>query len=287
MLKTEKKIKYRRKFNCDKSISKGILQLNKLGFYTIGCCSGLKKDHPDREERNRMYIAFERLPNDKKSEISIISRDLGFEIKNKGLKIETENENKLQMFNELIERLKKGKEKLKLRTMGISNWVYDRENKKRYSIQFYDYDHNGGEIYQDILQKIMQIFPYDMIMYSTKHGIHFISFSLLQGLNRTKSLSLKLTKELGNQDYWTTSKDLTLRIAEKWKIRRFRRKRKIISDRPRFKGLVKPPNKYKISNKHLEFYFKYMGLPKWVYEKYNDCDKKDYAIKIYHYKTRE
>jgi len=93
------------------------------------------------------------------------------------------------------------RETLNLRTMGLSNWCLDQNSyskkKKRYSIQFYDYDFVGGKnlnfgkkglenIPRDDLLKILEIFPYDVIMYETKHGIHFISFSLLKGLNFTK-----------------------------------------------------------------------------------------------------
>lgn len=179
-------------------------------------------------------------------------------------------------------------EVLDLRAMGLSNWVYDVKNKKRYSIQFFDYDYNGegDQIERDEILKIMQIFPYDCLMYGTKQGIHFISFSLLHGLNITKARALKLAKYLRNQDYWTSQKDLTLRVSEKWKPRRFRGY-KVISYRPIFKGVSKFPNQYRISNRHLEFYRKYMNLPDWVYNLYNDCDKRDYKIRIYHYKTRD
>ena len=40
-----------------------------------------------------------------------------------------------------------------------------------------------------------------------------------------------------------------------------------------------------ISEKHLEFYFKYMDLPEEIYNLYQDCDLREYKIKIYHYKT--
>lgn len=179
-------------------------------------------------------------------------------------------------------------EDLNLRAMGLSNWVYDEKNKKRYSIQYFDYDFNGeGEnIHQSIIWAIMDIFPYDCIMYQTNHGIHFISFALLHGLNITKARVLKLTKNLKTQDYWTSQKDLTLRVSEKWKPRLFR-SYKVVSDRPSFKGVSKFPNKYRISKQHLDFYRKFMGLPDWVYNLYNDCDKRDYKIKLYHYKTRD
>ena len=171
--------------------------------------------------------------------------------------------------------------------MGISNWSYDTKTKKKYSVQFYDYDFSTPEkkIPRSDLLEILKIFPYDCLMYETKQGVHFISFALLHGLGITKKRTLETSKALG-QDYWTEAKDLTLRCSAKWKPRRFRNY-KTISNKPKFKGLVKFPNKYTISKKHLEFYFKYMGLPLWVYNLYSDCIKKDYRIKNYHYKTRD
>ena len=173
------------------------------------------------------------------------------------------------------------KKKLPLRAMGISNRVYDRDEKKLYSIQFYDFD---GVFGIEEITLIKAIFPYDLLVYKTKHGYHFISFALLHGLKITKVRALKLTKFLNNQDYWTTAKDLTLRTSPKWKTYRFR-KRKIISCKPKFFTLIKNPKGYIISNKHLEFYFKYMALPKEIYDLYANCDKRDYEIKISHYKT--
>lgn len=178
---------------------------------------------------------------------------------------------------------------LKLRALGISNWCLDEETKKRYSVQFYDYDFKDGEtkIPREDLLRIKEIFPYDAIMYQTKHGIHFISFALMQGLFRTKARVLETSKELGFQDYWTEALDLTLRVSAKWQCRKFK-KREIVSDKPKFKGVLKEVNfGYRISKKHLDFYRKYMDLPNWVYKLYNDCDKKDYKIKVYHYKTRD
>lgn len=184
-------------------------------------------------------------------------------------------------------KMRTDKKTLNLRSMGISNWAYDPKDKKRYSIQFYDFDYNGTKkITRNELIQIANIFPYDCIMYETKHGVHFISFSLLKGLTYTKSKVLELSKSLGKQDYWSEGKDLTLRISPKWKVIS-KRKRETISKKPKFKGLFRAPNKYRISKKHLEFYRKYMGLPEWVYNLYNDCDKKDLKIKLYHYKTRD
>ncbi|MFX1501179.1 MAG: hypothetical protein ACFFDH_09480 [Promethearchaeota archaeon] len=182
----------------------------------------------------------------------------------------------------------RSKKKLFLRTMGISNLCINPEDKKLYSVQFYDYDKKGKEkIFPEDLKKIMKIFPYDCLFYETKHGFHFISFAILRGSAITKARAIQLTKELDQQDYWCSLKDLTLRVAPKWKNKTFKKHYQKVSKKPKFKGLIKEPNKYIISNKHLEFYYKFMNLPEWVYNKYLDCDKRDYKIKIVNYKTRD
>lgn len=300
----EKKIKYHRKFYCDKSIAKGIKWLNQNGFYTVGCCSGLKIDHDN--ERDVMYIEFEGLTKAKSLRIRVLAKQFGFTVirERNYLSITTKSDNKLEMFNDFIAYLKYNTQNLSLRAMGISNWAYDSESKKRYSVQFYDYDYNGTEnkIPRKDLLRILEIFPYDCLMYETKGGIHFISFSILLGLNVAKARVLETSKALGNQDYWTEGKDLTLRVSAKWKLRLIK-KRKIVSKKPIFKGLIKTPDnliktsnrflnsknpdKYVISKNHLEFYRKYMDLPNWVYELYADCDMRDLRIKNYHYKTRD
>lgn len=181
------------------------------------------------------------------------------------------------------------KRKLRLRALGLSNWCLDRETKEKFSIQFYDYDftNKSKTISRADLLIIKEIFPYDCIMYESKHGIHFIGFSLLKGTFRTKARAVETSKKLGNQDYWTSQNDLTLRVSAKWSVKRFR-EREIVSEKPIFKGVVKEPNfEYRISSKHLEFYKKYMKLPQWVYDLYKDCVKKDLRIKVYHYKTRD
>lgn len=181
------------------------------------------------------------------------------------------------------------KRKLRLRALGLSNWCLDRETKEKFSIQFYDYDftNKSKTISRADLLIIKEIFPYDCIMYESKHGIHFIGFSLLKGTFRTKARAVETSKKLGNQDYWTSQNDLTLRVSAKWSVKRFR-EREIVSEKPIFKGVVKEPNfEYRISSKHLEFYKKYMNLPQWVYDLYKDCVKKDLRIKVYHYKTRD
>ena len=303
-MKREIKVNFKKSFACDRSIAKGIKFLNKKGFYTIGCCSGLEIDHDN--ERDKMYIEFAGLSRAEGLRVRVLGAQFGFKVirGKRVIRIETENDNKLEMFNDFIEYLKYYTQKLNLRAIGLSNWAYDSEKKKRFSVQFYDYDYNGNanHIPRADLLKILEIFPYDCLMYETKGGVHFVSFSILIGLHATKARVLKTSKSLDSQDYWSEGKDLTLRVSAKWKLR-FLRKRKIASEKPKFKGLIKTPDnliktdnkflnsknpdKYVISKNHLEFYRKYMDLPDWVYELYADCDMRDLRIKNYHYKTRD
>lgn len=187
-----------------------------------------------------------------------------------------------------VERMQVEKKDLKLRAIGISNYCFDKTNKKKHSIQFYDYDVNETtRMTQAELNTILKIFPYDLLLYKTKHGLHFISFALLKEQYTTKARAIEISKLLGKQDYWTPKKDLTLRVSAKWKVYRFSKMRKTISKKPEFSRLLKKPNKYRVSKKHLDFYYKNMGLPEKVYNLYQDCHLFDYEIKIYHYKTRD
>ncbi|MFX1445767.1 MAG: hypothetical protein ACFFHV_20315 [Promethearchaeota archaeon] len=179
------------------------------------------------------------------------------------------------------------KKDLFLHAIGISNLCLDPESHKLYSVQFYDYDKNGENTLKEDILEIKEIFPYDCIMYETKHGIHFISFALLKGSYTTKARALQLTKNLEQQDYWCKLKDLTLRVSPKWVVSKIRKKYKIVSERPRFKGVVKEPNKYRISKGHLEYYKANMNLPLSVYESYLDCEMFDYRLKLTNYKTRD
>ena len=157
-------------------------------------------------------------------------------------------------------------------------------SKNQFDINLKSFIEDIGKEYE---KEIMKIFPYDCLFYETKHGFHFISFSLLRGTAITKARALHTTKVLEKQDYWCRLKDLTLRIAPKWKVSRFKKYYQIISKKPKFRGIIKEPNKYIISENHLNFYYKYMDLPEWVYEKYLDCDMRNYKIQIVNYKTRD
>jgi hypothetical protein len=280
-------ISYKRKFEVDDSLTKGIKKLNKAKFYTVGCCSGLKKEHDN--QRNKLYVCFENLGINKHLVIKEVGNKLGFRVRDnrrQSIRIETTKENKLQMFRDFVDCVleKKNQIKIPLRAMGISNWCKDANTNKIYSIQFYDYDYpEGKNISQKTLERILEIFPLDCLMYETEQGIHFISFAIRMGLRYTKTKAIETSKFFGNQDYFTTAKDLTLRVSPKWEVKR--KKRVEISKKPKFKGLIKSPGKNIISGKHLDFYYKYMDLPEWVYDQYLDCDLRDYNIKVYHYKT--
>lgn len=272
-------IKIKKNVQVDKGLEKPIKWLNKNDFTTISCCSG------NHSGKDLFHIEFVGLKNVHRYLLMIHSRELGFSIKQigrEGLRIET-FEFGIPRIQQLIKLLKKNKDAFKLRTMGISNWVKDESKKRRniYSVQFYDYD---GVLTDEQLEIISEIFPYDCIVYRTKHGFQFISFSLLHGLRYTKTKVLEISKQL-NQDYWTEGRDLTLRVASKWEVKK--NQRKTISEKPKFYAFLKAPYKHIISKKHLEFYHDYMDLPEDVYEAYSECDMRDYKIKIYHYITRD
>ena len=183
----------------------------------------------------------------------------------------------------------KRKKKPPLRCIGINNICYDKANKKKYSVQFYDMDINKSEMGFAEFNTILGIFPNDLILYRTKHGIHFISFTLLKGVFITKAKVLETTKLLNeNQDYFPYQKELTLRVSGKWQKKKLSKKRKTISKKPKFARLLKLPNKDNIISKtHLDFYFKWMSLPEDIYNLYKKCEMRDYDITISHYKTRD
>lgn len=103
----------------------------------------------------------------------------------------------------------------------------------------------------------------------------------------------KVTRKLGgNQDYGAGTfnkeeekRDLTMRISPKWKNRFWTWRHKVISDAPIFKMVVKKPNKYRISKKHLELFKERCNLPEEVYQLYDDCQKLDFEIKLFSYLT--
>ncbi|GAH05482.1 unnamed protein product, partial [marine sediment metagenome] len=105
-------------------------------------------------------------------------------------------------------------------------------------------------------------------------------------LRLTKSRSLLLSKTF-NQDYFASAKDLALRFTGKWKLNRFTGKYKTVSPKPVFRGVARYPSNFRISRQLLEFYKRYMNLPNWVFELYENCIKFNYRIKTYHYKTRD
>ena len=205
----------------------------------------------------------------------------------------------MKMVKQKKNEFKKDKKKFPLRCMGISNIAINTKSvkmpsdfyAKKYSVQFYDFDlpKHQNTILENQIKTILEIFPYDCICYKTKHGFHFISFALLRGLRVTKARAIKLSKDLLDQDYFTKRQYLTLRISEKWKNKKFRKKYAVISDRPKFFGLLKEPaaENLMISEKHLEFYKDNLALPDFVYEKYEKCRKFDLGIELHHFTTRD
>jgi len=175
--------------------------------------------------------------------------------------------------------------RLNRRALGISNVIRNPENQKIYSVQFYDVDISIYDVaFYETIQKVLEIFPYDAIAYQTKHGVHIISFALTYGRNLTKARAVEMSKRLGEQDYWTVRKDLCLRISPKWN-----RFHKLKSPKPLFLEVLREPivSDLKISGKHLEFYEKYMDLPREVSALYVNAQRRAYPIKTYSYMTRD
>lgn len=191
--------------------------------------------------------------------------------------------------------VKMKRKKRMLRAIGINNICYDLETNKRKSVQFYDYDtkhirNSIIKILPDELQEILKYFKNDCIIYKTKHGFHFISFALLPNVFISKANVLRITKRLNEtQDYFPYQKELTLRVSPKWKIKRFSKRRKTISKKPKFASFfIHPRNNMEVSKTHLNFYLKYMNLPIEIYKEYEkNCILKENKITISHYRTRD
>jgi hypothetical protein len=169
--------------------------------------------------------------------------------------------------------------KLNVKAIGISNIAWAYSENKHYGLQFYDFD---GFPSPSQLDEILSYFPFDVLIYRTRDGFHFTSFTLLSNLYIPKANSLMLSKAF-NQDYWSRFMDLTLRISDKFT--RWRRKTK--SSKPVFVELTSPPLFDRpISAGHLEYYRKYMGLPNRVYDLYSKCPQIPTVIQLHFYKTR-
>jgi len=186
--------------------------------------------------------------------------------------------------------------KLKCFAIGISN-IAEIDNKK-YGLQFYDLDKSYSDLsheeFFEYWNKIKHLFENrDCIYFRTKHGIHFVSFSIdfIHSLKYYQRRVKKVSKKL-NQDYrFNKSKYLVLRISPK-KREIISKKTKepiniIVSGRPRFIGVLNKPTKDMfISSDHLKIYNHYIGLPSKVLREYlNNSQIVQSKIKLHTYRT--
>lgn len=211
------------------------------------------------------------------------------------------------------ERAKKKKKlykDLKYLSLGISNRLRAREktynpyfNKwiyKSYSVQFFDYDYrkdpdgNPIPMTQREIKEIRKIFPYDCFFYDTKHGRHFISFAILHGIKISRTRALQTCKNLNlicgdpkAQDYWSSRSELVLRVSPKWRVYKKSKIYQIISLKPKFGGVLKKPEKIRVSKAHFEFYKNHMKLPEWVCDLYENCEMIDLKHTMLFYPSRD
>jgi hypothetical protein len=175
--------------------------------------------------------------------------------------------------------------KRKLYAMGMGNSL-DKKGKfssEFKAIQFYDYDKNC--LPKDIFEQILEIFPYDCMVFKTLNGFSFISLSVLDSWKIAKDNAVMLSERFG-EDYTSGMKELVIRVSAK-----FRRKdHKKMSHRPFFLGFIQPLKERKIiSLNHLNFLDNAGIIPKWVYQHYSTGYRyslKKYEISIFRYYTK-
>jgi hypothetical protein len=156
--------------------------------------------------------------------------------------------------------------KRKLYALGVGNslrLVKDSELPD-YSIQFYDYDKT--ELSQETFEKIMDIFPNEVMVFKTLNGFSFISLSLINGWKVTKEKASELSNEL-NEDYTSGMKELVIRIGAKFD----RKTHKKVSHKPYFMGMGKLSiEPTMVSECHLNIIKNFNLIPEWVYEYYSN-----------------
>jgi len=168
-------------------------------------------------------------------------------------------------------------------TIGMANmttWKWQGV-ENRLVLQFYDFDGDIGK--PGIMAEISEIFENDCIIFKSKNGYHFVSFTLLDKKPKfVKKRAIKVSKKL-HQDYTSGMKALVLRIAPKFK------EREIVSERPEYYLTWKfPVNNSIIAKNHLDLYHEYLGIPDFIYNYYvRFCTLIDAELNLVYYKTGE
>jgi len=168
-------------------------------------------------------------------------------------------------------------------TIGVANmttWKW-QGIENRLVLQFYDFDGDIGEI--GVMGEIRKIFQNDCIIFKSKNGYHFVSFTLLDKKPKfVKKRAIKVSKKL-NQDYTSGMKALVLRIAPKFK------EREIVSERPSYYTIMKFPRRdTPIAKNHLDLYHEFLGIPDFIYNYYvKYCTLISAELNLVYYRTGE
>ena len=182
-----------------------------------------------------------------------------------------------------LKEIKEFKKKFPSRAFGIGHFTTTNNGIRR-GLQFYDYD---GSLNQQKLRKILSIFPNDCIIYKSKNGFHFYSFTLIDSdLARTRANGLTESfNEIGDKQDYKSKTQLILRISPKFLDN------KIISEETKFLKYIKLPVKNKfVSKTHLDFFLDFKELPKRIYYayKYNSIlVDASLALNYYHTRNKE
>lgn len=180
-----------------------------------------------------------------------------------------------------VKNLTETKVTLKLYAMAIAVSNLIEINKKIYALQFYDYD---GKLEKDKMELVKPLFEgRDCIIYKTRFGYHFVSFTIdfKNNYKKIRKNTEKISKQL-NQDYRFNNTDyLCLRISPKTT------KKGVRQGRPQFYGVLnKPKLDNIISSEHLKCYAEKLGMASRVFESYLNCKLVKGNIKLHTYRTR-
>lgn len=170
--------------------------------------------------------------------------------------------------------------KRKLFALGMGNFCL-KKDVVAYSLQYYDYD--KCELPFESFDKIMSIFPYEVMVFKTKNGFSFISLSLIKGWEYTKNKAEEVSEYL-NEDYTSGMKQLVIRVSPKFT----RKNHKIVSHKPYFLGFGKLTEcETMVSINHLNLLYNQKLIPDWVYDYYcNNHQPKRFKINFFSYYTK-
>lgn len=166
-----------------------------------------------------------------------------------------------------------------LYALGISNIVVI--NNVKLAVTFYELD--DKKTTKEILTEIIKIFPNDLVMFETRAGYHFLSFTLFN-YDDVRVMIYALSKIL-NSHYGVYKHQLVLRVTPKKRVST----QEVVHSAPMFYKLVKKPKKNSlISFRHLTTYNTKCGLPDDIVKYYKDnCRCILGKVCFYYYRTRD